>query len=168
MSDRWKWKYKPAHFVDIFFLACPFFVFYFFLKYPFLWPFFFLRTAIFWFLKKWAFFWVAHFLPNCSYSRPFSILAYQPASLSYAGGPSSATHSDESLPQAYEFNLRYSFWVSYTVFRVGWITFFLVNRVENQNEPKRPQSGGRLGSFWFSTRPSADTSTDYNLHHALN
>ena len=29
---------------------------------------------------------------------------------------------------------------------------FLVNRVENQNEPKRPQSGGRLGSFWFSTR----------------
>ena len=39
---------------------------------------------------------------------------------------------------------------------------FLVNRVENQNEPKRPQSGGRLGSFWFSTRPSADTGTDYN------
>ena len=23
------------------------------------------------------------------------------------------------------------------------------NRVEHQNEPKRPQSGGRLGSFWF-------------------
>ena len=44
---------------------------------------------------------------------------------------------------------------------------FLVNRVENQNEPKRPQSGGRLGSFWFSTRPSADTGTDYNLHHAF-
>ena len=53
----------------------------------------------------------------------------------------------------------------YTVFRARRITFFLVNRVENQNEPKRPQSGGRLGSFWFSTRPSADTGTDYNLHH---
>ena len=39
---------------------------------------------------------------------------------------------------------------------------FLVNRVENQNEPKRPQSGGRLGSFWFSTRPTAMGSTDYN------
>ena len=44
---------------------------------------------------------------------------------------------------------------------------FLVNRVENQNEPKRPQSGGRLGSFWFSTRPSADTDNDYNIHHVL-
>ena len=46
-----------------------------------------------------------------------------------------------------------------------------MNRVENQNEPKLPQSGGRLGSFWFSTRPSADTASDYNLrhaHHALN
>ena len=41
-----------------------------------------------------------------------------------------------------------------------------MNRVENQNEPERPQSGGRLGSFWFSTRPSADTGTDYNIHHA--
>ena len=40
-------------------------------------------------------------------------------------------------------------------------TFFLVNRVENQNEPKRPQSAGRLGSFWFSTQPSADTGTDH-------
>ena len=39
---------------------------------------------------------------------------------------------------------------------------FLVNRVENQNEPKRPQSGGRLGSFWFSTRPTAMGGTDYN------
>ena len=39
---------------------------------------------------------------------------------------------------------------------------FLVNRVEHQNEPKRPQSGGRLGSFWCSTRPSADTGTDYH------
>ena len=36
------------------------------------------------------------------------------------------------------------------------------NRVEHQNEPKRPQSGGRLGSFWYSTRPSADTGTDYH------
>ena len=54
----------------------------------------------------------------------------------------------------------------YTVFRARRITFFLVNRVENQNEPKRPQGGGRLGSFWFSTRPSADTGTDYNLHNA--
>ena len=49
-----------------------------------------------------------------------------------------------------------------TVFRVSRITFFLVNRVENQNEPKRPQSGGRLGSFWFSTRPTAMGGTDYN------
>ena len=50
----------------------------------------------------------------------------------------------------------------YTVFRAWRITFFLVNRVENQNEPKRPQSGGRLGSFWFSTRPTAMGGTDYN------
>ena len=50
----------------------------------------------------------------------------------------------------------------YTVFHASRYTFFLVNRVENQNEPKRPQGGGRLGSFWFSTRPSADTGTDYN------
>ena len=52
--------------------------------------------------------------------------------------------------------------VGYTVYRARQITFFLMNRVENQNEPKRPQGGGRLGSFWFSTRPSADTGTDYN------
>ena len=32
---------------------------------------------------------------------------------------------------------------------------------------KRPESGGRLGSFWFSTRPSADKGTECNLHHAL-
>ena len=50
----------------------------------------------------------------------------------------------------------------YTVFRARRITFFLVNRIENQNEPKRSQSCGRLGSFLFSTRPSADTGTDYN------
>ena len=37
------------------------------------------------------------------------------------------------------------------------------NRVEHQNEPKRPQSGGRLGSFWFSTWHSADTGTNFNL-----
>ena len=37
----------------------------------------------------------------------------------------------------------------YTVFRVERITFFLVNRVENQNGPKQPQIGGRLGSFCF-------------------
>ena len=55
----------------------------------------------------------------------------------------------------------------YTVFHARRITFFLVSRVENQNEPKRPQSGGRLGSFWFSTRPSADTGTDYNQHYEL-
>ena len=48
------------------------------------------------------------------------------------------------------------------VFRVGRITFFQVNRAENQNEPKRPQSGGRLGSLWFSTRPSVMGGTDYN------
>ena len=51
----------------------------------------------------------------------------------------------------------------YTVFRARRITFFLVNRVENQNEPKRPQGGGRLGSFWFSTRPTAMGGTDYNV-----
>ena len=51
----------------------------------------------------------------------------------------------------------------YTIFRARRITFFLVNRVENQNEPKRPQSGGRLGSFWFSTRPTAMGGTDYNV-----
>ena len=37
-------------------------------------------------------------------------------------------------------------WDPYTVFRARRNTFFLVNLVENQNEPKRPQSGGRLGS----------------------
>ena len=51
---------------------------------------------------------------------------------------------------------------SYTVFRVSRVTFFLVNRVKNQNEPKRPKSDGRLGLLWFSTRPLADTGTDYN------
>ena len=51
--------------------------------------------------------------------------------------------------------------MAYTVFHAGRITFFQLNRFENQNEPKRPQSGGLLGSFWFSTRPSADTGTDY-------
>ena len=49
------------------------------------------------------------------------------------------------------------------VFRAKRITFFLVNRVENQNERKRPQSSGRLGSFWFSTRPTAMGGTDYNI-----
>ena len=44
---------------------------------------------------------------------------------------------------------------TYTVFRARRITFSLANRVENQNEPKRPQGGDRLGSFWFSTRPTA-------------
>ena len=52
--------------------------------------------------------------------------------------------------------------VNYTVFRARRITFFLANRVENQNEPKRPQGGDRLGSFWFSTRPTAMGGTDYN------
>ena len=50
----------------------------------------------------------------------------------------------------------------YTVFRTRRITFFLVNRDENQNEPKRPQGGGRWGSFWFSTQPTAMGGTDYN------
>ena len=40
-------------------------------------------------------------------------------------------------------------------------------RVEHQNEPKQPQSGDRLGSFWCSTRPSADAGTDYNLHYTV-
>ena len=35
--------------------------------------------------------------------------------------------------------------LDYAVFRARRITFFPVNRGENQN-------GGRLGSFWFSTR----------------
>ena len=39
-----------------------------------------------------------------------------------------------------------------------------MNRVENQNEPKRPQCGGRLGSFWFSTRPTAMGGTDYKAN----
>ena len=55
----------------------------------------------------------------------------------------------------------------YTVFRASRVTFFLVNRVKNQNKPKRPKSGGCLGSFWFSTLLLADTGTDYNLHHAF-
>ena len=38
--------------------------------------------------------------------------------------------------------------ILYMVLRVKRVTLFLVNRVENQNEPKRPQSVGRLGSFW--------------------
>ena len=42
------------------------------------------------------------------------------------------------------------------------ITFFQANQVENQNEPKRPQGGDRLGSFWFSTRSTAMGGTDYN------
>ena len=37
-----------------------------------------------------------------------------------------------------------------------------MNRVKNKNEPKRPQSVGRLRSFWFSTRPTARGGTDYN------
>ena len=49
----------------------------------------------------------------------------------------------------------------YTVFSTRRITFFLANRIENQNETKRPQGGGRLGSFWFSTRPTAMGGTDY-------
>ena len=52
----------------------------------------------------------------------------------------------------------------YTVFRVGRITFFLVNRVRNQNDSKRPQSVGRLALFWFFTRCLADSGTDYNPH----
>ena len=52
--------------------------------------------------------------------------------------------------------------LQYTVFRARRITFFLANRVENQNEPKRPQGGDCLGSFWFSTRPTAMGGTDYN------
>ena len=33
-------------------------------------------------------------------------------------------------------------------------------RIEHQYEPKRPQSGGNLGSFWCSTRLWANTGTD--------
>ena len=57
--------------------------------------------------------------------------------------------------------------VDYTVFRASRVTFFPANRVENQNEPKRRLGRRRLGSFWFSTRPTAVGGTDYNLHHAL-
>ena len=49
---------------------------------------------------------------------------------------------------------------TYTVFLAWRITFFLANRVENQNEPKRPQSGGPLCSFWFSTRHRAMGGTE--------
>ena len=42
-----------------------------------------------------------------------------------------------------------------------------MNRDKNQNKPKLPQSGGGLGSFWFSTRPTTIGGTDYNLHHGL-
>ena len=35
--------------------------------------------------------------------------------------------------------------IRYTVFRARWITFFLVNRVENQNEPERPQKWWPFG-----------------------
>ena len=52
--------------------------------------------------------------------------------------------------------------VVYTVYHARRITFTLVNRVENQNEPKWQQIGGRLGLFWFSTRPTAMGDTDYN------
>ena len=55
----------------------------------------------------------------------------------------------------------------YTVFRGRRITFFPANRVENQNEPKRRLGRRRLGSFWFSTRPTAVGGTHYDLHHAL-
>ena len=41
------------------------------------------------------------------------------------------------------------------------------NRVEHQNEPKRPQSVGRLGLFWFLTWRLTDSGTDNNVHHAL-
>ena len=56
----------------------------------------------------------------------------------------------------------------YTVYRARRITFFLVNQVENPNEPKRPQSGARLASVWFLKRLTAMGGTDYNLQHALN
>ena len=60
-------------------------------------------------------------------------------------------------------------WVNYwyMVFHVSRNTVFLVNRVKNQNEPKRRQGVGRLGSFLFSTRPSAMGGTAFNLDHAL-
>ena len=41
----------------------------------------------------------------------------------------------------------------YAVPQNGQITF-LVNRIEHQNE-----SGGRLGSLWYSRRPLADSHT---------
>ena len=41
------------------------------------------------------------------------------------------------------------------------------NRVEHQNQPKRQQSDGRLGSFWCSTRLLADTETVSNLRPAM-
>ena len=44
----------------------------------------------------------------------------------------------------------------------GETQYARLNRVENQNEPKRQQGGGRLGSFWFSIRPTAMGGTDYN------
>ena len=59
------------------------------------------------------------------------------------------------------FNLK-EYMNHYTVFFRQMEHFLtdMSNRVEHQNEPKRPLSGGHLGSFWSSTRPSADTGTD--------
>ena len=46
--------------------------------------------------------------------------------------------------------------------QMGHFLTGMSNRVEHQNEPKRPQSDGRFGSFWCSTRPSEDTCTNYH------
>ena len=50
----------------------------------------------------------------------------------------------------------------YTVFRARWITFFLVNRVENQNEPIRPPLQWPFGLVLVFNRPTVMEGTDYN------
>ena len=45
---------------------------------------------------------------------------------------------------------------------LGGSLFFYWIELKTKTNPNGHRSGGRLGSFWFSTRPSADTGTDYN------
>ena len=54
------------------------------------------------------------------------------------------------------------YWLSaigYTVSHASWTTFFRVNRVKNQKLNQTTPNGAVWLSFWFSTRPSADTAT---------
>ena len=60
----------------------------------------------------------------------------------------------------FSINGTYEF-VPYTVFHVRRITFFLVNRVENQNEPKQPQKWWLFGFVLVFNSPTAMGGTDY-------